>query len=230
MKHNKITLSVSALAILGLAACGSIQKSAVPVELVNENLFERLEIDVVQTAETLEIPLNQAASQLTLADKHLIKEFVRSYNEYGHGPMVMLLPENTPNQQFAVGAVAEARAIAFENGVEYEEIAGGSKFGPYPIMTLTFQAFDAVAPECKGFGEVDISATRSNNDLPNLGCSVRTNLAAMIVDPADFLGQRELDPGDTLRRHLVFDRFRNGEATGSQRNAGESGAISDVAG
>jgi len=230
MRHSKITLSVSALAMMSMAACGSLSKPAVPVELVNENLFDRLAIDVVQTAETIEIPLDQAASELTLADKHLIKDFVRAYNEYGHGPIVMLLPENTPNQQFAVGAVAEARAIAFENGVEYQEIAGGSKFGPYPIMTLSFQAFDAVAPECKGFGEVDISAARNNNDLPNLGCSVRTNLAAMIVDPADFLGQRELDPGDTLRRHLVFDQFRQGEATGSERNAGEDGTISDVAG
>lgn len=229
MKTHKLTLPAMSLAILGLGACASIKAPAVPVSFVDQSLFERLEIGVVETAETLDIVLDQRASQLTLADKHLIRDFVRAYNEYGHGPLIMLLPEGTPNQQFAVGAVAEARAIVFENGVEYQEIAGGARVSPTPIMRLSFQAFDALPPQCKGFGEIDISATRSNNDLENLGCSVRTNLAAMISDPADLFGQRELDPSDNVRRQTVLDAYREGEPTGSQRNEGETGTISDVA-
>ena len=190
--------------------------------------MDRNGIDVIERAETIDIVLSQNASELSLADKRRIRGFVRAYKDHGHGPLLMLLPEGTPNQQLAVGAVADARAIAFEGGIDYEEISGGAKFGAYPTLTLSFRAYQAIAPDCKGFGEIDIAEIRSNNDLPNLGCSVRTNLAAMIADPADLLGNRPLDPSDSVRRQTTFDAYRAGERTGSERNEGESGTVSDA--
>lgn len=227
MKHFKFTLPLLAISATALAACGSVPP-AVPVEYIDNGVLERNAIDVVETAETIEIVLKQNASELSLTDKSRVRGFVRSYVDHGHGPLVMLLPEGTPNQQFAVGAIAEARAIAFENGVAYEEISGGSKFGAYPSVILSFKAYDAVAPDCKSFGQVDVSSTRNNNDLPNLGCSVRRNIAAMIADPADLLGTRELDPADVVRRNTTLQAYRAGEQTASERNDGENGAISDA--
>ncbi len=227
MKHFKFTLPLLAISATALAACGSVPP-AVPVEYIESGVLERNAIDVVETAETIEIVLKQNASELSLTDKSRVRGFVRSYVDHGHGPLVMLLPEGTPNQQFAVGAIAEARAIAFENGVAYEEISGGSKFGAYPSVILSFKAYDAVAPDCKSFGQVDVSSTRNNNDLPNLGCSVRRNIAAMIADPADLLGTRELDPADVVRRNTILQAYRAGEQTASERNDGENGAISDA--
>ena len=227
MRNFKFTLPLLAISAAALAACGTVQP-VVPVEYVDSSLLERNPIDVVETAETIEVTLKQNASELSLTDKRRIRGFVRSYVDHGHGPLVMLLPEGTHNQQFAVGAIAEARAIAFENGVAYEEIAGGSKFGAYPSVILSFKSYDAVAPDCKGFGEVDFSAARYNNDLPNLGCSVRRNMAAMIADPADLLGTRELDPADVVRRNTTLQAYRAGEQTASERNDGENGAVSEA--
>ena len=183
---------------------------------------------MVETAETIEIVLDQNATQLSIKDRQLVQRFVHAYKDRGHGDLVMLLPEGTPNQQFAVGAMSEIREIAFEGGVTFDKIAGGSKFGSYPSIILSFKAYDAMKPDCKGFGEVDVSDLRSNGDLPNLGCSVRSNLAAMIADPADLLGLRELGPPDTARRQHTFDAYREGQATGAERNQGESGAVSDA--
>ena len=61
-----------------------------------------------------------------------------------------------------------------------------------------------------------------------LGCSVRTNLAAMIADPADLLANRPLDPGDLVRREVILEKFRAGESTASIRSNQESGAVSDA--
>ena len=227
MKHFKFTEPMRPRLMTEAASCLRY-KPAVPVEYIDSGVLERNAIDVVETAETIEIVLKQNASELSLTDKSRVRGFVRSYVDHGHGPLVMLLPEGTPNQQFAVGAIAEARAIAFENGVAYEEISGGSKFGAYPSVILSFKAYDAVAPDCKSFGQVDVSSTRNNNDLPNLGCSVRRNIAAMIADPADLLGTRELDPADVVRRNTVLQAYRAGEQTASERNDGENGAISDA--
>lgn len=227
MKQFNFTLPLLAVSAIALAACGSVPP-ATPVEYVDRGLFERNPIDVVETAETIEIVLNQNASELSLADKRRVRGFVRAYVDHGHGPLVMLLPEGTHNQQFAVGAIAQARAIAFENGVAYEEIAGGSKFGAYPSVILSFKAYDAVAPDCKGFGEIDVAEIRNNNDLSNLGCTVRQNMAAMIADPADLLGTRELDPADVVRRNTTLQAYRAGEQTASDRNTGENGAVSEA--
>lgn len=224
---NKLTLPVLIAAGLTASACGSA-KPAVPLEYVKSGVLDRNPINVTEKAETLEVILDQSGSELSLADKRRIRSFVRGYKDHGHGPLIMLLPEGTPNQQYAVGAVAQARAIAFENGVAYEEIAGGSKFGTYPSLILSFKAYDALAPDCLSFAEIDIAEIRNNNDLPNLGCSVRTNMAAMIADPADLLGTRELDPADVVRRNTTLQAYREGEQTASQRNDGESGTVSDA--
>jgi len=147
----------------------------------------------------------------------------------GQGQLSMILPEGTSNPQSAIGAIAEAREIAWANGVRYEEISGGANvFEFQPVMTLSFKRYEALAPECDSFGTIDVSSTRSNADLPNLGCSVRTNIAAMIADPSDLLGNRQLDPGDSERRYITFQAYRQGEQTASERNDGESGVISDA--
>jgi len=143
MMKFKFTLPAMTIAALTVTACGTVPE-AVPVELVDTQLFQRQAINVVETARTLEIVLDQNASELSLSDKSRLRNFFRGYHDHGHGSLVMLLPEGTPNQQFAVGAVAQAREIAFENGVAYEEIAGGSKFGSYPSMMRRRQSVRAL--------------------------------------------------------------------------------------
>jgi len=227
MTKSKLTVSAMLMASAGLAACSV--SPAVPVEYIDTPVLERFEVGVTQKTETLEIALDPASNRLSMAQRDQITNFVRAYADVGQGPLSMTLPEGTGNPQAAIGAIAEAREIAWANGVNYNEIKGGaSPFEFQPVVTLSFTRYEAVAPECESLGHIDISSTRSNADLPNLGCSVRTNLAAMIADPADLLGNRQLDPGDSERRYVTFRAYRQGEQTASERNEGESGVISDA--
>lgn len=224
-QYTRFSLPAIGAALLGLSACIG---PAVPRSFVDEPVLDRLSIGFSQRTEKLEVALDPQNGQLTQVDRNRLRGFVRAYKDHGHGPLNMVLPESTLNQQSAVSAVAEARAIAYENGVEYTQIAGGAQFSGRSAMVLSFVAYDAVAPECKGFGEVDFTAIRSNAEASNLGCSVRTNIAAMIADPADLLGTRPLDETDAVRRQAVFELYRDGEQTASERNDGESGVVSDA--
>jgi pilus assembly protein CpaD len=85
-----------------------------------------------------------------------------------------------------------------------------------------------VAPDCASKATLDFGDVSSNNNLPTLGCSVRTNLAAMIADPADLLGNRALGQSDLERREVILAKFRLGEVTGAERSREESGAISQA--
>ena len=91
---------------------------------------------------------------------------------------------------------------------------------------LAYTAFRANAPECGSLADQDFSDASSNNELPTLGCAVRTNMAAMIADPADLFGERDLEEGDNERRSTVLGLYRQGQPTGAQRSDDENGAVS----
>ena len=225
------TLLAAGLGLTAIAACASSAPTAVPAAYLQGTALDRNPIDVKKQTEFLEVPIHPEASELSNADKARILDFVAAYRDHGHGPLVMSLPGSSSNPQLAVAAVAEARAIAYENGVQYEEIAGtnhGADSGVAEPLILAFQSYVAIAPDCPSKASLDFADIRSNNEMPTLGCAVRSNLAAMIADPADLLGTRTLDGGDPIRRGVILEKFRQGEATASSRTKDESGTVSQA--
>ena len=225
------SLLAAGLGLAALAGCVSSAPTMVPEAYLEGTALDRNPIGVEKRTEFLEIAINPLTSQLSNADKASITSFVSAYRDHGHGPLIMSLPASSANPQMAVAAVAEARAIAYAQGVSYDEIAGnhhGADSDVSEPMILAFQSYDAIAPDCPSLAEMDFSDMRPNNELPTLGCSVRANLAAMIADPADLLGTRPLDQGDPLRRGVILDKFRQGESTGSTRSKDESGTVSQA--
>jgi pilus assembly protein CpaD len=217
--------------LLSLGACASSAPTAFSDTYLEGTALSRNEVTVAKRTEFLEIAISPEASELSSTDRARIRGFVGAYAQSGHGPLVMSLPAASANPQLAVTAVAEARAIAWENGIQYDEISGAAHGAGEAFsqpMILAYQAYDAVAPDCASKGTLDFSDVSSNNNLPTLGCSVRTNLAAMIADPADLLGNRQLDQSDLARREVILAKFRLGEVTGAERSREESGAISQA--
>ena len=229
-RSNRSLLALGA-GLLTLGACASSAPTAVTADMLQGTSLSRNEVGVMKRTEFLEVAIHPELSELPDAERARIRTFVSTYAQRGHGPLVMSLPAASANPQLAVTAVAEARAIAWEKGIEYDEISGtshGAGEAYSQPMILAFQVYDAVAPECLQKSQVNFSDVTSNNTLPTLGCSVRTNLAAMIADPADLLGTRALAPADVDRRSVILEKFRAGEPTGAERSDDESGAVSEA--
>lgn len=223
-----IALTAGAAAV---SACASVAPTAVPAQYLETSPLDLNPIEVEKRTEFLEVDIDAYASELSSRDRARIRDFVGGYARRGHGPLVLSLPQVSSNPQLAVAAVAEARAIAWDMGVEYEEMSGAAHGTGSPVsepMILAYQSYEAIAPYCPPKSTVDFSNIDSNNNLPTLGCSVRTNLAAMIVDPADLLGGRPLDGADLSRREVILEKFRAGESTASERSDQESGSVSSV--
>jgi pilus assembly protein CpaD len=229
--RSHLTYLMLGTGLISLGACASYAPSSITAAELEGTPLSRNEISVSRRTEFLEVVIPEAASELSEADRARIRSFVGAYAQKGQGPLVMSLPGATANPQLAVTAIAEARAIAWEKGIEYDEIAGsahGAGETAAQPMIIAFQVYDAVAPECQQKSAIDFSDATSNNTLPTLGCSVRTNLAAMIADPSDFLGNRPLSAGDSDRREVILRKFREGVSTGAERNDQESGAVSQA--
>ncbi len=226
------TLTSLTLFSAGLAAmsgCATSPASGGANSALTLRALEDHKIDVVEKTEFLEIAIDPYASELSSEDRARLKRFVGDYVAIGHGPLVLSMPQSSANPQLAVAAVAEARAIAWEEGVEYSEIAGsahGAGSARAEPMIVAFQRYEALRPDCPFKSTVDFANASSNSYQPTLGCSVRTNLAAMISDPADLLGQRPLDAADNPRVETILKLFREGKSTASQRSNEESGEVS----
>jgi pilus assembly protein CpaD len=228
--------SIKALIALGagaaaVSACASVAPTAVPAAYLETSPLDLNPIEVEKRTEFLEVPIDAYASELSSSDRARIQAFISGYTKRGHGPLVLSLPQASSNPQLAVSAVAEARAIAWDMGVEYDEMSGAAHGTGSPVsepMILAYQSYEAIAPHCPPKSTVDFSNIDSNNQLPTLGCSVRTNLAAMIVDPGDLLGNRPLDGSDLARREVILEKFRAGESTASERAAQESGSVAQA--
>jgi pilus assembly protein CpaD len=217
--------------LVTLGACATSAPTSISSAELQGTSLSRHEIQVAKRTEFLEVAIHPEASELSHGERARIRDFVAAFAQSGHGPLVLSMPQETANPQLAVTAVAEARAIAWEKGIEYSEIAGsahGSGSGVAEPLILAFQVYDAIPPECKPKSAYDFSDVSSNNALPSLGCSVRVNQAAMIADPADLLGNRPLERSDIRRREVILEKFRLGEPTGAVRSDQESGAVSTV--
>lgn len=227
---SNVLISLGFAGAAALSGCSSVEPNGpVPVEYLSGTTLDRNPIRVAERTNYLEVKLNVLDAHLRLEEKANIRNFVADYIQRGHGPLIMSLPKNHANEELAVKAVAEAREIAWTAGIDYEDIRGsaydadGSDSAP---IVLAFTAYDAIAPDCPQKSMVDFADATSNNDMPTLGCSVRANMAAMIADPADLLGQRPLDAGDLARRTAQLELYRQGEATGATRSDDESGSVS----
>ncbi len=220
-----ITLSAA------LVACQSGPEGGASNIMLEGTPLDRHEIGVRQATEVLEIQLDPAYPTLKRSDLMNLERFVAGYRDRGHGPLIMAMPENGPDQQLAVEAVKVARELAWEKGVAWEAIQGSAydARGRRAPIVLAFDVYEAVAPDCQSLANYDLADISGNNSLGYLGCSVRFNLAAMLADPADLLGNRELGPRDQGRVSVIMEAYRKGEVTGAA-GGDEQVTVSDIGG
>lgn len=229
-------VSFTLIAVLGagtvLTGCQSSKKAPIiPTSYYQGTTLDRNAIEVRGQTEILEVDLNAMDSQLRQVQISRIKNFLARYTSEGQGPLIMSMPKNFANPQLAVAATAEARDLAWNAGIEYDEIAGSAydaAGSPDAPLILAFQSYSAVAPDCPQLSQVNFTDARSNNDLPTLGCAIRANMAAIIAEPSDLLAKRELDEGDITRRTNQMTLWREGAQTGAERSDQESGAVSNA--
>ncbi|MEM7330270.1 MAG: CpaD family pilus assembly lipoprotein [Pseudomonadota bacterium] len=234
MKHAK-TLVFSALAgsLLTLSGCQSLgggnAHQGVPISDFHGTPLDRYEIGVEERREYLEVQLDSRDTQLRVSEVMKVRAFLDKYADVGHGPLVISMPKKAEAPQLAVGAVSEIREFAWEAGIEYEQMLGAAYDASGRTATpvvMAFKTYEAIAPECPSLAEIDISNAVSNSEMATFGCAVRANMAAMIAEPADLLGGRELTEGFAARQQFQLDLWLQGQPTPSTRGDGESTAIS----
>ena len=222
MTHSTKILRVAAvLAALVLAACAN------PISQPESGLSvdQRFPITVEPHMESLRVPYNAARGNLDDASNAELQSFARDYLENGSGALSVSATRRIPDApNYVVG-----RLVAM--GVPRNRITMGSDdaLSAADEVKITYIRYQAHASDC-GDWSVNLGDTSENKFSPNLGCSTRHNLAAMVADPRDLVTPKPLEPDDAQRRLTVLEKYRKGDTTVATKTDEQKGAVSTVAG
>jgi pilus assembly protein CpaD len=192
-----------------------------PVNPVLEAHHNRTVLDAhVPTAVPVEarmsLPAAQGAAGLTAQQYSQLTAFADDYVRLGRGPLIISVPANAPNSAAAAQIAQDAQRALFAGGVDYARIAGGTYNAngqaDAPVM-LSFGRYEAQAIKCDPWSSFDARKTASNLSPDRFGCAQNANLAAMVADPGDLLGDRTDKPKDASRIQVGVDKYRKDTVT-----------------
>ena len=185
-------------------------------------------ITVDPDTSTMQVPVASLATGISAESIRDVRAFIAVYKARGHGPLTIARPVGTSNEKAAGKVAGDVSRIASAVGVSAADMvpqtynaAEGVADAP---VTLSFTSFVASVGPCGDWSHNANSSTR-NTEMPDLGCSTQNNIAAMVEDPHDLVGPREMTAADQERRAVIFDKYRRGETTVTDRKADERGNV-----
>jgi len=214
---------LAAAAALGssLAACADrvVTAPTYPVDM-----RERHPIVLAEGPRTLDVFVNGAAG-LDPRQRNDVRAFAEEYRRYGHGPVVAQVPSDTADIIGARRTLEAIRGALAQGGLPgaYLSISPYQPADPRAAspVRLSFQRLQAkVASRCgqwpQDLGVADAAFNLRNDPYWNLGCSVRSNMAAQVADPVDLVRGRTESAPDTIQRTKKIEAIRQGQDPSTQ--------------
>ena len=225
-KMKLLALGASCIAFATMAGCGTIAGTTDP------NLPMRAEemhpITVRAAQAEMEISVNPNSMALLRVDETRLRAFAASYRTRGHGPMIVWVPSDTPNAMSANMVLADVHAVLTEEGLHPDNVASRpyvtDENPAWAPLIVRFTRYEADASPCGDWSE-SYSQRFNGNTTPNFGCATQNNLAAMISEPADLVGPRDMTPADANQRGRMLERYRQGRDTNTQRTDGDNASV-----
>jgi len=145
---------------------------------------------------------------------------VRDYLQNGDGSISVSAPDG-PDSARAIAYFGERLA---NMGVPRTRILVGS----HPVsdgdgrVEISFVTYVAHTEPC-GDWTKNVADTADNLPMPNFGCAVQHNIAAMVANPHDLEEPRGMDAADATRRTAVIGHYEKGEVTQAAKHTTDSG-------
>jgi pilus assembly protein CpaD len=218
--HYATLVGVGALTLV-LSGCGGARsaRQEPPVDPVREAHLNRTVLEAhVPTAVPVEarlvLPAAQGTQGLTAQEYAQLTSFANDFVKLGRGTLVISVPANAGNSANAAIVAQDAQRALFAGGVDYAKISGGTYQAggqPNAPVMLSFARFEAQRINCQPWSEIDARKTASNLSPDRFGCAQNANLAAMVADPGDLLGDRTDTSRDAARIQVGVDKHRKND-------------------
>ncbi len=214
MKNLIAKYSVLALTSFALVACASSGKkpeAQMKVEEQRTLLDNHMpEIKAVE-ARVIVQGFNGA---LTNKEAEVLKTFANDYANVGRGDVVISYPQGAIMDGQTDALLRETQKRLYLDGIDFAKMS----FSPYKAsqnginaIVLSFAKYTASEVKCKPWSEIDAKSVSSNLASERFGCAANANLAQMLVDPADLLGDKKLGDAPADKALKGVEKYRNGE-------------------
>lgn len=161
------------------------------------------------------------SGSLAPEDMAKLDRVVSDYEAGGSGSISISAPEG-PDSSEAISYFGEKLV---QMGVPRAKIMVGT----HPTtdgdrrVEIGFIGYVAHTEPCGDWSE-DVAMTDSNLPMPNFGCAVQHNIAAMVANPRDLDESRRLDDApDATRRTAVIGHYERGEVSQATKKTVDSG-------
>jgi len=222
-------LALAGVVALGLSACTDDPARYLSDDITGSiDVRDRYPIAVDRQPAELHIAASRRSHRLTHEQKQEIRGFLAAFKANGSGKVVVRRPVGGSNQYAAKGVVKSIKHMIDRNGVPRERVVLTSyrARGASPVV-MTFARYTASSPECGDWSR-NAANTYNNKPHPNFGCAYQANIAAMVADPRDLKLPRTMDPPDAQHRDHVFEDYRKGTATASEKSEDQKSNVSEV--
>jgi pilus assembly protein CpaD len=184
-------------------------------------------ITVAPHYQSIHLAFSDSSAGLSPEDGTQFASFVEEYQARGDGAISISAPRG-PNSSAAIAYFGEQLA---HMGVSRSRILVGTHdtASGDGRVELGYIVYASRADSC-GNWSVNAADTANNLPMPDFGCSVQHNIAAMVADPRDLVAPRGMDAGDATRRETVVGTYEKAQATSTQKTGEQSGAVSSVGG
>lgn len=212
---KKAALVSCPLGMLALSACATSKQPDVE-DHVQKVVDERTILDAFRPEvyqEEARIAIYGTNGSLNPKEAAMLKDFAENYITVGRGNIVISYPQSGP--QNGSNLVTEVQRQLYNAGVGFKNINVGSfqsaGNGNREPLIVSFIQYKAKEVDCVPWTQIDPRKTAKNSTTVNFGCATNSNLAAMVADPGDFLGDREIDKDDAARTQVGIEKYRKGE-------------------
>lgn len=177
--------------------------------------------------QSIHVAFSDASAGLSPEDGTELASFVEDYLSRGDGAISISAPRG-PGSSAALGYFGEQLA---HMGVPRTRILVGTHDAENgdTRVDIGYIVYAARTEPC-GKWTQDASQSFDNLPMPDFGCSVQHNVAAMVADPRDLVAPRGMDAGDATRRETVVDTYEKAQSTASSKSSAQSATLSDVGG
>ena len=219
---------IALVMLTGAVLAGCQTNDELAGEMSRESSFktsDRYPIKLKKGVVRLKIPTTHGADLLDGREQE-IRKFISDYPDTAAGHFVISIPSRGGKRANAVaGHVAK---LASRYGVDPAQIRYRHHKGSHraPVV-VSYRRHFGYTKKC-GNWPTSFTYTYDNKPYHNFGCSQQHNRAAMAANPRDLVTPRSLGDSDQARMGGVFEKWRSGESTSSQRGEGESGTVSQV--
>ncbi len=180
-------------------------------------------ITVEPEYQSIKLPFSVANAGLMPDDATHFDQLVADYLAHGNGAISVSVPAGS----YANATISYFGERLASMGVPRSRVLVGTHEGGDSRVEIGFVGYTAHVSRCGDWSE-DAASTGDNQPMPNFGCAVQSNIAAMVADPRDLIQPREMGDSDANRRHTVIGHYQKGEITAAAKTVDQSSAIADV--